>query len=60
MNMVSEGPFTPGIPNQEGPDRLGQFIGWRMVQKYMEKNDVTLKEMVNLPYNDILQEYEID
>ena len=60
MNMLSEGPFTPGLPNQEGPDRLGQFIGWRMVQKYMEKNNVTLKEMVRLPYNDILQEYEID
>jgi hypothetical protein len=60
MNMLSEGPFTPGLPDQEGPDRLGQFIGWRMVKKYMEKNEITLKEMVSLPYNNILQEYEID
>jgi hypothetical protein len=31
-----------------------------MVKSYMEKNDVSLAEMVKLPYNVILQEYEID
>ncbi len=59
-NMINEGPFTPGLPNQEAPDRLGQFIGWRMVHQYMKKNEVSLEELINVTYNDILQAYEID
>ena len=60
MNMVNEGPFTPGLPNQDSPDRLGQFIGWRMIHSYMEQNDISLEELLKLPYNEILQAYEID
>lgn len=59
-NMMNEGPFTPGLPDQEGPDRLGQFIGWRMIHSYMEQYDVSLKELIELPYTEILQAYEID
>lgn len=59
-NMMSEGPFTPGLPDQESPDRLGQFLGWRMVHRFMEKNDISLEELVQLSYNDILQAYEIE
>ncbi len=59
-NMIGDGPFTPGLPEQDSPDRLGQFTGWRMVHKYMEKNDISVKELIELPYNDILQAYEID
>ena len=59
-NMIGDGPFTPGLPDQEGPDRLGQFIGWRMVHMYMEKNNMSVENMIKLPYNEILKEYEID
>ncbi|MCJ8292216.1 MAG: hypothetical protein HRT58_20230 [Crocinitomicaceae bacterium] len=57
-NMLQEGPFTPGLP-EKGPDRLGQFLGWRMVQQYMANHsDLPLSELKNIGYNDILQEYE--
>lgn len=57
-NMIQDGPFTPGLP-EKGPDRLGQFLGWRMVQQYMENNsDLPLSELKNIGYNDILQAYE--
>jgi hypothetical protein len=59
MNMLSPGPFTVGLP-EKGPDRLGQYIGWQMVRKYMEKNNVTLEKLKGTPYNKILQAYEID
>ncbi|MFT5778248.1 MAG: hypothetical protein ACI837_001204 [Crocinitomicaceae bacterium] len=60
MNMLKEGPFTPGLP-EIGPDRLGQFLGWRMVHQYMENHsDLSLSELNNKGYNDILQEYEIE
>jgi hypothetical protein len=58
-NMLSEGPFTPGI-QENGPDRLGQFMGYRMVTKYMEINRLTLQELLNTSYSDILSEYETD
>ncbi len=57
-NLLSEAPFTIGL-SEKSPDRFGQFIGWRMVQNYMAKNNITLKELLKVPYNNILQEYEI-
>lgn len=59
-NMVGEGPFTPGLPDQESPDRLGQFLGYRMVKNYMNNNEITVEEMLKLSYNDILQAFEIE
>ena len=59
-NMVGDGPFTPGLPEDGSPDRMGQYIGWRMMHSYMEQFDISVEELIKLPYNDILQEYEIE
>ena len=58
-NLIAEGPFSVGFP-EEGPDRLGQFLGYRIVQKYMEIEQITVKELLDKSYTDILVEYEID
>lgn len=58
-NMLNEGPFTPGLP-EKGPDRLGQYLGWRIVKNYMENSETTFEELINTPYNEILQSYEPD
>ena len=57
--FLQEAPFTAGLP-QKGPDRLGQFLGYRIVCSYMEQYDVTLQELINKPYNEILTEYQIN
>jgi len=57
-NYLNEGPYTVGLPDTSS-DRMGQFLGWKMVRNYMENNDVTLEELIKLPYNSILQEYDI-
>lgn len=57
--FIQEGPFTAGIP-QKGPDRLGQFLGYRIVKSYIEQNDVTLEQLLKLSYSQILQDYEIN
>ena len=57
--MLNDAPFTVGLP-EKGPDRLGQFIGWRMVHKYMEIKRIGVDELVKTPYTAILAEYEID
>jgi hypothetical protein len=59
-NFINDGPFTPGLP-EKGPDRLGQYIGWKMVYNYMDvHNSKSLKDLLNTSYNSILQEYQID
>lgn len=59
-NFLHEGPFTIGLP-ENSPDRLGQFLGWKVVHEFMEQNEsVSFDELVKLPYNTILQSYEIE
>jgi len=58
-NLLNEGPFTIGLP-EESPDRLGQYLGWKIVHDYMSKKDISLEELIKTPYNNILQEYEIE
>ncbi len=59
-NFLNAGPKTVGLP-EEAPDRLGQFLGYRMVKKYMHQNKaLSLPELLQLDYNEILQKYEIE
>ena len=37
----------------ESPARLGQFIGRNIIRSYMEKNDVSIKKMLNTSAEDI-------
>lgn len=61
QNLLHEAPFTAGIQDaQNSPDRLGQFLGWRIIHSYMEQYDVTLQELINKPYTTLIQEYEIN
>lgn len=61
QNLLHEAPFTAGIQNaQNSPDRLGQFLGWRIIHSYMKQYDITLQELINKPYTTLIQEYEIN
>jgi len=48
QRYLSEAPFTPGIGSQkESAPKLGIFIGWQIVKKYMAENpDVTLQQLM--------------
>lgn len=59
QNLLADGPFTPGLP-EKGPDRLGQYLGWRMVKNYMESKETSFETLLKMPYNDILQAYEVE
>ena len=46
MRFFEEAPTTVGIDNS--PGRIGQFMGWRIVRQYMEKNpEVTVEQLMN-------------
>ncbi len=60
LGYFNEAPQTAGLP-KESPDRLGQFIGWRMVRKYMGSHtDLSLDQLVKVPFAEIMQTYKID
>lgn len=48
QKYISEAPFTPGLGEKnESAPKLGLFIGWQIVNNYMEENPkVTLKELM--------------
>ncbi|RFC53428.1 gliding motility lipoprotein GldB [Brumimicrobium aurantiacum] len=59
-NFLNEGPTTVGL-SSESPDRIGQFLGYRIVKAFMAKNKaLSLPELLNTKYNTVLQAYEID
>ena len=52
--------FNMDLPN-DSPQRLGQYIGYKMLLSYMNVNsDMPLKELIKVPYTDIMQEYKIE
>jgi hypothetical protein len=54
--FVSEGPNTQGMP-QESPGNIGLFVGWRIVQKYLEKHpDITIQELMKTTSKSIFNE----
>jgi len=46
--FLSEGPFTPGLgENRDSAPKLGVWVGWRIVKKYMEENPkVSLQQLM--------------
>lgn len=58
-NFLNEGPYTIGLP-EKVPDRMGQFLGYQMVKNYIRKHKkLSLPELLNTNYNEILQAYEL-
>jgi gliding motility-associated lipoprotein GldB len=49
QKYLTEAPFTPGIGEKnESAPKLGVFIGWKIVKRYMESNpSVTLQELMS-------------
>ena len=53
---VNDGPNTPDI-NAEAPGFIGQFVGWQIVKKWMDKNDnLSLPQLLATPAKKIFDE----
>ncbi|MFM6976843.1 MAG: gliding motility lipoprotein GldB, partial [Sphingobacteriaceae bacterium] len=48
QKFLTDAPFTPGVgQGNESAPKLGVWIGWQMVRKYMDKHpEVTLKQLL--------------
>ncbi|MEC3965445.1 gliding motility lipoprotein GldB [Flagellimonas halotolerans] len=56
--FLDPAPFTKfGLElDNESPPRLGRYMGWQIVRAFMEKTDTDVKQMLNLPADEILKE----
>lgn len=48
--MIQDAPFTP-VFSELSPGRIGHWIGWQIVRRYMEKNPGTTLEMLMNEYD---------
>jgi len=60
-NYLGEGPFTQDMPHDlygnGTPGNIGQWIGWRIVQKFAENNSkMTIQQILSTPAKTIFQE----
>jgi hypothetical protein len=57
QTYIGEGPFTQGFSQELSPGNIGQWIGWQIVKKFMEKNpDMKPEELMNIEPKKILDE----
>lgn len=48
MNFIPDAPFTKGL-DKESPGRIGWWVGWQIVRKFMENNPaVTLPQLFQM------------
>ena len=56
-SYLNDGPFTSEI-SQSAPSRLGTWVGWQIVDSYMEHNDtITLQSLIAEPDAEKILEY---
>jgi len=54
---INDAPFTPGMP-KESPGKIGKWVGWRLVEQYMDKNaDLSIDQLLkNQKFQQIVKE----
>ena len=45
-SYINDGPFTIEV-TQDSPGRLGQWVGWRIVESYMRNNEVSILQLLD-------------
>ena len=54
--LLNNGPYTIGLP-EESPDRMGQFLGYKIVLNYIKNQNLVLNELLDIDYKKILKSY---
>ncbi|MBA4304469.1 MAG: hypothetical protein C0424_09625 [Sphingobacteriaceae bacterium] len=53
--LMNDGPFTAGLP-EGSPARMAAFTGWRMVERFMDKQpEITIEELLQTAAAELLQ-----
>ncbi len=55
-NYIGEAPNTQGMPDSS-PGNIGQWVGWQIVKKYMEKNPgISVEQLMKTPAPKIFED----
>lgn len=57
LRFLDQAPFSKfqlELDN-ESPGRIGRYIGWEIVRSFMEKNNVTLQQLLSLPADEVFK-----
>lgn len=57
LKFLDPAPFSKfGLElDNESPGRIGRYVGWQIVRSFMDKNDVSLQQLMNLSAEDIFK-----
>lgn len=47
--------FGLELIDNESPGRVGRYVGWQIVRAFMDKNEVTVQELMTLPAEEIFK-----
>jgi hypothetical protein len=57
QTYIGEGPFTQGFSQELSPGNIGQWIGWQIIKKFVEKNpDMKPEEVMKSADKKIIDE----
>ena len=57
QTYIGEGPFTQGMPPEDSPGNIGQWLGWQILKKYIAKNSsLKPEEIMKTPARKIIEE----
>jgi uncharacterized protein YjaZ len=54
-DYMNEAPFTADL-GPGSPPFAGQFIGWQIVKKWMDKTNKTMEELLKTPAKQVFEE----
>ncbi|MEO8517440.1 MAG: gliding motility lipoprotein GldB [Flavobacterium sp.] len=57
QRFIAPSPFSKFglVSDNETPGRVGTWVGWQIVRAFMENNDVTMQQMMNMDAKEIFQ-----
>ncbi|MGI9551677.1 MAG: gliding motility lipoprotein GldB [Aurantibacter sp.] len=56
--FLDPGPFSRfglELVDTESPSQIGRYVGWQIVRAYMDKNDLTLQQLLHVPAEEIFK-----
>ena len=57
QTYIGEGPFTQGFSQEYSPGNIGQWLGWQIIKKFVEKNPgIKPEELMKMDPKKILEE----
>ena len=58
LRFIEPAPFSKfglELIDNESPGRIGQYVGWQIVRAFMNKNEITVQQLLKIPAEEIFK-----